>query len=152
MLTIQEFGLREPTEGANQFHIHWGIRNSGQGVTVVKQMTVSTVIVERTKTGIQRIKTSQKQQWMNAIEPKETVSGHAFTTPTIHRRIQDIRSGKLTLYVVFEIDNEEATFREVSTARFPFVFDAAKGAFKRINMNDIDSGSGTSTTEKQGAP
>jgi hypothetical protein len=149
MLTIQELGLREPTGGVEQFHIHWGIRNSGQGVTVVKWMTVSTIIVEKTQAGKRRITSSQRREWLSAIEPKETVSGHAFTTPTIHHRIEAIKCGKLALYVIFEIEDEDATFRNVSTSRFPFVFEAPAGSFRRINMNDVDSAGGATSTENQ---
>ncbi len=148
IFTIQEFGLRVPNDDVKKYHVHWGIRNSGRGVGVVKWIRCSTTIVERTKASIQRINSDKHIEWLSAIEPKETVGGHTFTTPALHNRIESIKAGRTLLYIVFEIEGEDY-LHNISTSRFPFVFEASSGAFKRINMGEIGTPGATISTEEQ---
>jgi hypothetical protein len=146
IITIQEFGLRVPNDDVKKYHIHWGIRNSGQGNAVVKWIEVSTTIIERTRTGIERINSNSRTEWLSVIEPKETVGGHAFTTPALHNRFESIKAGRIALYVIFQIEGEDF-LHDSFASRFPFRFDSSSGSFKRINMGDIPIA--TARTEEQ---
>jgi hypothetical protein len=148
IITIQEFGLRVPNDDVKKYHIHWGIRNSGQGVGVVKWIGISTVIIERTRAGINRINSNSRREWLSAIEPKETVGGHTFTTPALQSRIESIKAGRTALHIVFEIEAEDF-LHNISTSRFPFVFDSSTGSFRRVNMSDIGDPGATIHTEEQ---
>jgi hypothetical protein len=147
ILTITEFELRDPNARLNKPHIHWGIRNAGPGMAIVQKIGIKITVTEKTRP--RRIESVMKKAWVSAIEARETASGHVITTPTIISRVNDIRSGNIILYIVFEVEGQDV-FKDPLFARFPFVYDSGDGCFRLIAMNEVGGKTqGTADTEQQ---
>jgi|SRR6267378_6678272 len=135
LITIAELELRSANSALGTPHIHFGIRNSGQGIAVVHWFNVTITLREQVGSKMVRTTSVTKTEWVSLIEPSETASGNTVTTPTIQERIADIWNGQLALYVSIEIKGQDF-FSNRTDQRFPFMFDVGTNSFRRVNAGD----------------
>jgi hypothetical protein len=135
IITIVEFELRNANQKLPQAHIHWGMRNSGQGTFVVTNFAVAIAIRAVGDGQAKTVRSVTTTEWLSTIEPRETASGNTVSTPTLDARVADIKTGKISLFVTIEIAVQDL-FLERSTHRFPFIFESSNQAFRRVNAGD----------------
>jgi hypothetical protein len=138
LITIVELELRGSVSALGTPHIHFGIRNSGQGIAAINRFSVTIVLRGYVDSKMVRTTSITTTEWLSLIERGETASGHTVTTPTIQAQIADIWNGQLALYVTIEIEGQDF-FLNRTNQKFPFVFDTGTMAFRRVSAGDEDA-------------
>ncbi|HXQ42886.1 MAG TPA: hypothetical protein VN821_16585, partial [Candidatus Udaeobacter sp.] len=132
LLIIAPLELSHGDEIQPKPHVHFGLRNSGKGVSIVNRVGVTIqTSVPRALTLTQTTAFSDTSDFNGAIEPGETVVGNRVTSGVLtEETIMPIRRGELSLFFALEIVSQDI-FHNPYTQKFPFIFDHVKGKFVR---------------------
>jgi hypothetical protein len=127
IVTIADLELRNPDEILDKPHINWGIRNSGPGLAIVHTIITRTQVKMPQGTA----RSNKRVDWGGAVESKDTVPDIKLTTPSIQRRIDEIRGGAATLHLQIQL-NGQNIFKDRFSVWFSFVFDHKANTFRRV--------------------
>jgi hypothetical protein len=116
----------DPLELQATPHIHFGLKNGGNGTAIIKEVTA---IVMTLATPPQTNSWFVPSDANGIIEPGQPMSGYPITSPVLGTpELQQVRSGEMTLCVIFQIIFHDI-FGTCYDPRLSFDFDHIREEF-----------------------